>query len=259
MQERHNDRSRYFEEQAITCEKFYLPYIKYYVAAQLENVLEVGCGEGGNLMPFAKEGKKVMGVDYSTTRINQARQFFEERGLEGTFINSDIFALKEYHNQFQLIIVHDVIEHIGDKETFLKNMRAYFSADGIMFIAFPAWMMPFGGHQQISRGKAASHLPFFHILPKSIYKGILKMFGEKDDVIKELLSIKDTRCTIENFKKIVNRTGYEILNQQLYFINPNYQTKFGLKPRKLYKWLSHVPYIRDYFSTSCFFLIKPKK
>ena len=53
MQERHINRDRYFEEQAQTTRKYYIPYIKRIVGDLPEKVLEVGCGEGGNLLPFA--------------------------------------------------------------------------------------------------------------------------------------------------------------------------------------------------------------
>ena len=69
-----------------------------------------------------------------------------------------------------------------------------------MFIAFPAWQMPFGGHQQIAHSKVVSHFPFLHLLPASLYKGVLKACGENDLTVRELLNIKQTRCPIEKFQ-----------------------------------------------------------
>lgn len=258
MQERHTNRSKYFEEQAQTTRKYYIPYINKYISTAPSHVLEVGCGEGGNLLPFAMNGSKVVGVDYSVSRIEQAKQFFSERGQEGTFINSNIFAFKEYHHQFSLIIVHDVIEHIDDKKQFLSELKDFLSPGGCIFIAFPAWQMPFGGHQQIANGKFISHLPFVHLLPKGIYPFVLRSFHESEGTIKELLSIKHTRCTIEHFRQLTSETKYKVINQQLFLINPNYETKFGLHPRRLNKGLSHIPYIRDFFSTSCFYILQPE-
>ena len=116
--------------------------------------------------------------------------------------------------------------------------------------------MPFGGHQQIARGRVVSHLPFIHLLPRTLYKWILDTGGEEEDTIKELLSIKETKCTIEMFRNLVKQTGYQIVDQQLFFINPHYEVKFGLSPRKLGRVLSSVPYLRNFFSTSCFYLLK---
>lgn len=51
---------------------------KYKTIDSVTRVLEVGCGEGGNLLPFARLGAKVVGVDLSETRIEQARIFFSK-------------------------------------------------------------------------------------------------------------------------------------------------------------------------------------
>ena len=55
-----------------------------------DKVLEVGCGEGGNLLPFAKAGCRVMGVDIDAMRIEQARAFF------ATGVPPNIYAFHRY-------------------------------------------------------------------------------------------------------------------------------------------------------------------
>lgn len=256
MQERHINRERYFEEQARTSKKYYIPYIAEIIGDLPDKVLEVGCGEGGNLLPFAEQGCEIVGVDIATLRIEQARTFFSRKNQKGLFIASDIFLLRDLRKHFPLILIHDVIEHIGDKSQFLSDMKSYLVSDGILFVAFPAWQMPFGGHQQIAEGRIVSHLPFIHLLPDILYRWLMILCGEKEDTIKELLSIKETKCTIEMFRNVVRQAGYRIIDQQLYFINPHYETKFGLSPRKLGKLISSVPYLRNFFSTSCFYILR---
>lgn len=258
MQKRHIDRNRYFEEQSQTTENYYIPYIRKVIGYLPPKVLEVGCGEGGNLLPFAEQGCEVVGVDMVAVRIEQAQTFFSRRNRKGTFIASDIFSLEGLDTHFPLILVHDVIEHIEDKAAFLSGIKRYLETGGVVFIAFPAWQMPFGGHQQIAEGKIASHLPFIHLLPRTCYKWLLKIAGEKEDTVEGLLSIKETKCTIEMFRRIARETGYQIIDEQLYFINPHYKVKFGLSPRKLCKVISAVPFLRNFFSTSCFYLLKAR-
>lgn len=79
MQKRHTDRESYFGEQSQTSKNYYIPYIKEVIGHIPDKVLEVGCGEGGNLLPFAKAGCRVMGVDIDAMRIEQARTFFTQR------------------------------------------------------------------------------------------------------------------------------------------------------------------------------------
>ena len=159
--------------------------------------------------------------------------------------------------KYDVILIHDVIEHIGDKKSMLQHIRQFLAPGGVVFIGFPAWQMPFGGHQQIARSKIISHMPFIHLLPRMLYKRILELFSEQESTVKELLTIKYTRCTIEMFRRVVKQTDYQIVNEQLYFINPHYKIKFGLTPHKLNKTIACIPFIRNVFSTSCFYLIRP--
>ena len=259
MQKRHTDRESYFDEQSQTSKNYYIPYIKEVIGHIPDKVLEVGCGEGGNLLPFAEAGCRVMGVDIDATRIEQARTFFAQRHQQGQFIATDIFQLKDKATNFPLILLHDVIEHIDDKAGFLKGLKRYLAPGGVVFMAFPAWQMPFGGHQQIAHSKVVSHFPFLHLLPSPLYKGVLAAAGENEPTIRELMNIKHTRCPIEKFQAVLYATGYRVVDRQLYFINPHYETKFGLKPRKLHGSLSVLPYVRNFFSTSCFYLVQPER
>ena len=257
MQERQKDRTRYFNELAITCEKYFFPYIaKYKKIEEGMKILEIGCGDGGNLLPFSQRGCETLGVDMSPSRIEVAKNEFNKLNAKGEFIASDIFKLTQYTNQFDVIICHDVFEHIGDKAFFLHEVRKYLNKDGIVFMSFPAWQMPFGGHQQICKSKVLSHLPFIHLLPKLLYKGILKLGHENEGIINELLSIKETRCPIELFEKLAKQQQFDIVNKQFYLINPHYEVKFGLQPRKLNNVISVIPWFRNFFTSSSFYILK---
>lgn len=260
MQERHINREQYFKELAYTSEHYYIPYIKqYHELKQKLNILEIGCGEGGNLLPFSKMGCIVTGVDIAKCRIEEAKHFFEKNNALGTFIAEDIFNLKELESKFDIIICHDVIEHIYNKSSFLAKIGNYLREDGIIFMSFPAWLMPFGGHQQICKNRICSHLPFIHWLPALLYKSVLRLFNEDDGCIRELLSIKQTRVTIEKFEKLIlNNTTLHINDRQLFLINPHYKIKFGLRPMRLPVAISYMPFIRDVFSSSCFYILSYK-
>ena len=104
------DRRQYFNQLAVTSRKYYIPYLSEYMKiGEGVNVLEIGCGEGGNLLPFAQDGCSVLGVDLSEDKIRAAERFFAEEGAQGRFLASDIFAVKELEGQFDLILCHDVI------------------------------------------------------------------------------------------------------------------------------------------------------
>ena len=89
---------------------------------------EIGCGEGGNLKPFANIGCQVFGVDMAQIRIEQACQFFSEEKLKGHFESGDFleYPTPSEDDKFDIAILHDVIEHVPDKIAFLSHIRKFF-------------------------------------------------------------------------------------------------------------------------------------
>lgn len=262
MQERHTNREQYFEELAQTCRKYYIPYLQHYMFLNSNvKVLEIGCGDGGNLLPFLEIGCDVTGVDISATRISQAKTFLEER--KNLFSGSLCLSCKniflwDSDMKFDIILVHDVIEHIVDKLGLLQKMEDLLSDNGLVLCGFPAWMMPFGGHQQICRSKVLSHLPFVHLLPNVFYKLMIRACGESEARVEELLDIKKCRTTVESFEKLLTNTSLSVVDRTLWLVNPHYEIKFKIHPRKLVFPFDKIPYIRNFFSTSCFYLLSKK-
>jgi len=257
MQQRHLDRELYFKEQSYTTKKYVIPYIESIKPIdESMRILEIGCGEGGNMKPFLDMGCTVVGVDIHTKGIQLAENFYSNHPFKKnlTLINNDIFDVKEDMKAFDIIILRDVLEHIHNQEAFLNYAKSFLKNDGLFFIAFPPWQNPFGGHQQVLSSKILSHLPYFHILPKPILTLLLKIFGESKS-IQGMLELVDTGISIERYKKIIRTEKYRILKQTYWFINPNYEIKFNLKPREQLKILSSIPYFRNYVTTAYYSVI----
>lgn len=101
-----------------------------------------------------------------------------------------------------------------------------------------------------------SHLPFIHLLPMPLYRRLLKVSGEDDSCINELMSIKETRTSIELFERTLKDVGMlTVKDRTFWLVNPQYETKFGLRPRLLPKWLAKIPYFRNFFITSAFYVL----
>ena len=261
MQQRHLNRKQYFCELANTAREFYLDYVKAGITLTPDTrVLEVGCGEGGNLLPFAEQGCQVTGVDICKERISEARTFFTEYHRQGTFICQDFLLSEEPKTEderYDIVLVHDVIEHIEPKykRDFLLHIKSFLKQNGIAFFGFPAWQNPFGGHQQISVG-LASKLPFIHLLPKPLYKDLLKTSGATSIKISELMSIRAARVTVEDFERMASETGYAICQRTLWFINPHYKQKFRIEARREWTFFANIPYLRNFYTTSAWYLLR---
>jgi SAM-dependent methyltransferase len=261
MQKRHKDSLQYLNEQIISTQKYVLPFIgSVFPIVEGFQVLEIGCGEAGNLKPFLDLGCICTGVDFSTHKIEKGKEYYASHPLSQniTLISEDIYNVKEFQSKFDLIILRDVIEHIHDQDKFLGLMKTLMASGGIAFFAFPPWQNPFGGHQQICVNKFVSKLPYFHLFPKFLYKLILKAFGEDDSKIAGLLEIKETGISLERFERICHKNGYQIRLKRLYMINPNYEIKFGLKPRPLPFWMN-ILFIRNFYTTTGYYLIEKNK
>jgi SAM-dependent methyltransferase len=256
-QKRHLDGRLYFDELAYSTQKYIIPYINGSCPVLPGmSVLEIGCGAGGNLQPFLELGCSITGFDLNGSHIEKARQLLDaENNPNVRLFCNDVFNVDGL-GEFDIILVRDVIEHISDKKRFFNLIKGFMKTDGIIYFGFPAWYMPFGGHQQVCRSKVLSHLPFFHLLPKGLYKAILSRFGESEYTINELLDIKKCGITIEQFRRLAQHNGYTTIRETLYFINPHYEVKFKLKPRKLHPLIAGLPFVRNFFTTGCFYILR---
>ncbi len=257
MQDRHSDKKVYFEEQYKTSNQYILPLIQKYKAIKpTTKVLEVGCGLGGNLKPFIDLKCQITGVDILESSIERAKielDYDENDNL--TLIAQDIYKTDLFKGEFDIIFMKDTLEHIPDTSKLIARLTTFLKSDGIIFQGFPPWCNPFGGHQQMCKSKILSKLPWFHILPRFMFKGTLQLFGESPQKVQSLLSnVYDTRISIQRFKKIIKKSELNIRSEQLYFINPNYEVKFGLKPRKLVPVLN-IPYLRDFYTTTAYYIL----
>ncbi len=259
MQLRHQNRLIYFQEQSECTSKYVIPYIEQVVNIKPHfRILEIGCGEGGNLKPFLDLGCQCYGVDIDVKQIKNANQYLSDNSNYNnlTLIASDVYKVSPQDiGVFDIIILRDVIEHIPNQEQFMHYLKQFMHNDSIAFFGFPVWCNPFGGHHQICRNKWLSHVPWLHLLPNVLYKRVLQWGGEKSNTINALLEIKATGISLNRFEKILCKEQYQVLIHTHYLINPNYEIKFGLRPRIIPKLL-RIPYLSDFYTTAMYYVIK---
>ena len=257
----HLDDKVRFDQQVDNSKTYILPFLeKTKTISHGCRVMEVGTGEGGVLLPFIEKGCFCVGVDLSQDRINYANQILEKEVKSGKvkFICQNIYEdsfYNQYHGSFDIIMLKDVIEHVPEQEKFIPYLTKFLKPGGQIFFGFPPWYMPFGGHQQFCRKKWLSVLPYYHILPNFLYKGLLKIGGEDDVVIGELMEIKTTRITIERFERIIKKSGLKTLHKEHYLINPIYKYKFGINPKLQWKPITWLPYFRDFLTTCVYYTV----
>ena len=260
MFEFHADRKRYFDIQEENARRYVIPFIEERFPIQPGmRVMEIGCGEGGVLKAFINRGCIGVGIELDVPRIDNAAIWMKDDIASGKarFVGKDIYlvAADDLDGPFDIIVMKDVIEHIHDQNRLLARLKHFLKPEGVVFFGFPPWKMPFGGHQQICNGKWLSRLPYYHLLPRPLYKAILE---KNNEPVKDLLEIRDTRISIERFERIVAENNYAVVNDTHYFINPIYEYKFGWKARKQSLLIRHIPWVRDFLTTCVYYLITAK-
>ncbi len=261
----HSDPRKKWDQQYLTSRNHIIPFIlQQHKLPENANVLEVGCGEGGVLKAFCETGFTCYGVDIAKNRIENANQLLAEEVNKGkvTFYAADVHDTRTFSHlegKIDVLILKDAIEHIYDQEKILHVLHKFIKPDGLLFVAFPPWYNPFGGHQQLA-ASFLKYLPWFHLLPKALYRKVLKGAGETETQIQVLMEIYDTRLVTAKFEKLLRTTNWKTRKRQFYLFNPIYEYKFGIKGRQQLALLNAIPVLRDILSTAVYYLLnEPEK
>ncbi|MEY4133755.1 MAG: hypothetical protein RL386_105 [Bacteroidota bacterium] len=259
MYEFHKNVERYHEIQVLNSRDYVIPFIEKIRPVGPELcVLEIGCAEGGVLKAFLERGCEGYGIELEPGRLENAKKFMSAYVASGKahFLNINIYdfdPVAENWPRFDVIILKDVIEHIPEQDKLLREIKKFLAKDGLVFIGFPPWHMPFGGHQQVCKS-FLSKVPYLHLLPKPVYYGLLKYFGENVEAFAE---VRDTRLTINQFIKFSKNSGFRIAASDHYLVNPIYKYKFGVPAYRQFGIINKIPFVRDFFTTCVYYLITP--
>lgn len=100
----------------------------YYNLSNINSVLEVGCGMGGILVPFKKQGFQTFGVDFGEDYI----EYGKTKGL-----CVQVGSIKDIDERYDLIIYSHVFEHILDLNSELEEIKKRLTPNGILYIEVP--------------------------------------------------------------------------------------------------------------------------
>lgn len=109
-------------------------------------ILDIGSSSGTNMRMLKNMGfKNYKGFDYNIISKN----FCEEKEL-GEVIIGDICSSNLESNQFDLILATDLIEHIKDDDSALKEIYRILKPNGHLVVTVPCFMMLWGSHDEVS-------------------------------------------------------------------------------------------------------------
>jgi SAM-dependent methyltransferase len=130
------------------------------------NVLENGCGVGMYVQRLAAHAGKVTGLEYDYPRAQQARQ------LADRLANAQVLCaagedLPFPSESFDLILSHEVLEHVQDDRMAVSEMARVLRSGGRMVIFVPNRGYPFETHGIYWRGQYRfGNIPLVNYLPR---------------------------------------------------------------------------------------------
>jgi SAM-dependent methyltransferase len=131
-----------------------LSLIRQYVDLQDRRILDVGCGLGMYVEKFRQFSPNVFGVDIDADKVEQASKSLPNIQL------SPAEALPFSDESFDVILLHEVLEHVDDDRAAVREAYRCLAPGGQMVIYAPNRLYPFETHGFYFLGRY-----YFRLLP----------------------------------------------------------------------------------------------
>lgn len=96
------------------------------------NVLDVGCGNGRNIIPFAKKGFITYGIDISPSAIRIARKNAKDNNVNVSFKVESVFRPPYLDGAFDAVIDSGCLHHLRKSEwkEYIRNITRVLKQEG---------------------------------------------------------------------------------------------------------------------------------
>lgn len=219
-------------------------------------VTEIGCAEGGVLAAFVDAGaRNALGTDIAKSRLEKGEIISEMIETPIKFVYHDLLkdgVEPEWQSKSDLVLLRDVIEHLDDTVIALEGVKEFLKPGGLLYVTFPPYHSPFGGHQQTLMNTWGK-FPYIHLLPNAVFHRMIAS-GRPND-IGEVKRLQNIRMTPKKFIDAARETGFEIVKQDYYLLRPVFKMKFGLPAIKITP-VSGLPLVKSFLSLEASYLLK---
>lgn len=246
---------KYWQYEYDVIARYFIPLLsRWGIESKNTKLLDVGCGDGGGVAAFYDAGFICKGFDIEPRRVQLANHLKGKREFE--MVIGDIYQNNfPYSDElFDLIVLHDVIEHLEKKEEALIKLKNCLSEKGRILITFPPYYSAYGAHQQLLNKKILK-LPYVHLIP--YYNSLIKLSKNENNIfVAEIEKLINMKMGITQFEKIVKNCNLEIEKTKKYIIGPNH-IRFGLKPISS-GIFGKVPFLNEFIINGVVYLIKKR-
>ncbi|HTA32089.1 MAG TPA: methyltransferase domain-containing protein [Solirubrobacteraceae bacterium] len=112
-------------EQLLSGRRDYAPWLcetLAYDSSTGRDVLDVGCGQGIDLVEYARAGARATGVDLTPRHVELARSHIEAMGLEASVLEADAERLPFEDASFDRVSSNGVLHHTPDMPAALREI-----------------------------------------------------------------------------------------------------------------------------------------
>jgi SAM-dependent methyltransferase len=133
-------------------------------------MLENGCGVGMYLRRLAPLTGQIIGLEYDLDRAREARAHVRgERSASGDVVGAAGEQLPFPESIFDLILSHEVLEHVADDHGAIREIVRTLRPDGRLLLFVPNRGYPFETHGIYWRGRYRfGNIPLVNYLPRRL-------------------------------------------------------------------------------------------
>ncbi|AZL54599.1 class I SAM-dependent methyltransferase [Aliarcobacter skirrowii] len=202
-----------FEDEIYSLHKLFLRFI---MENDLDNILDIGCGQGYFLQNLQINQKKYLGVDLSSEQINACL----EKGL-----NAKNLDIKDLNQKFDCIVaIFDVLNYIKkpDLKTFLENVSNLLNKDAYFLFDINTLY----GFEEIAQGSINIDIEDKFIAIDAFFENSklqtnITLFEKQGNNLfsKEQDSITQEYHSKEFLKELLEKSGFTIVDIKEFFLH----------------------------------------
>jgi SAM-dependent methyltransferase len=249
----------YFDYQYSVARDVVIPWLDPHVSLAGLAVGDFGCHQGGMLQGLREEAGVGSGIGFDVDEASIRRSPFEQNG-RFRLVSADILEIDAARYQFDLILLRDVIEHTPNPVAILEKARTCLTNGGRIFVSFPPYYSPFGGHQH-EASNATRFVPFIHYVPDVLFYSLSRFrdtaYMSAEDTLADVRSVRQTRLTLAKAEQAFSRAGLRIEVQEFFLFRPEFHIRYGLSSWKI-PLIHRVPIVREVMTLGAYFLLAPQ-
>jgi len=248
----------YFDYEYQVAQEIVIPWLNRHIDLRGKSVGDFGCHQGGILQAFRELAHIRSGRGYDLNADSIRNSPFIENASFSLNVG-DILALSPESNpehRFDVILIRDVLEHIPDYTGVLIKAYTCLNPGGHLFISFPPYYSPFGGHQQLA-DNWAKLMPYLHYLPESLLFNLVQLsdnnYMHAKDSEADMRSVRTTRLTLTKTEKGLQRAGLQLVNRNCFLLRPEFKIRYGL-PSLSCDMIGHIPILKEVLTMGVYYL-----